>query len=123
MRCSYSAAGVRPEAKSSLQRRGRVLGQPPQFVVEADLDAPPCLAVEQRAFGNRPPGHLLETQPLRAELRLVGAMRLGLAALEFDGIGRLDAARRWNSTTSATPARPSRREASGMAVTRRTPRE
>jgi hypothetical protein len=30
--------------------------------------------------------------------------------------------KRWNSTTAATPESPSRRDASGMAVTRRTPR-
>ena len=115
LRRSYSAGGVRPEAKSSLQRRGRVLGQAPQLVVEADLDAPARLAVEQRALGNGAPGHLLETQSLRAELRLVGAMRLGLAALEFDGIGRLDVARAMelDDVGDAGEAEPARGERHG----------
>ena len=47
------------------------------------------LCIEQGPFGNRAAGHLLKAERLRAELGLIGAVELGLAALVFDGIGRL----------------------------------
>ena len=47
-----------------------------------------------------------------AELHLVGAMRLGLAALVFDGVGRLDAVRpmEFDDVGDARDPEPARRE-------------
>ena len=83
----------------------------------ATVLAPAGLAVEQRALGHRHAEHLLEADRLGAELDLVGAMRLGLAALVLDR-ERAAARRRrgTSSTTSAMPATPSASErAAGRA--------
>lgn len=68
-------------------RRRRFDGQRPQTGVEGHRHAPPRLSVEQRPLRHRAVEHLLQTQSLCAELHLVGAMRLGPAALVFDGVG------------------------------------
>jgi hypothetical protein len=76
------------------QSRRRILGHAPQLIIEANHDPTPRLAIKQRAFTDWTTDHFLETQGLRAKLRFVRAMRLGLAALIFDRIRRLLSFRR-----------------------------
>ena len=86
-----TGGGVRPAANRAAKASRGVLGQLPQIGVERHHDAPSRLAVEQRALGHRTSGHFFQAQRLGAELHLVGAMALRLAALVFDRKGGLAA--------------------------------
>ena len=77
--------GVRPA--------GRLLGFPAQGLVEDDVEAAPCLAVEERPLRDRDREHLLQTDRLRAELDPVAVVRLGLSSLVLDGEGKPGAVR------------------------------
>ena len=63
----------------------RPLGQGAQRRVKGDVQPPPRLAVEDRPGGDRHLQHLLQAHCLRAELDLVGAMRLRPTALVLHG--------------------------------------
>nr|WP_296450070.1 hypothetical protein [Phenylobacterium sp.] len=66
-------------------RLGRdTMGKGPQLGIERHERAPALLAVEQRAFGHRSIERFLQADGLGAELHLVGAVALGLAALVLD---------------------------------------
>jgi hypothetical protein len=68
----------------SAKGNGRILGELAQLGIERHADAALRLAVEQRTLGHRAAGHFFQAQRLGAELDLVGAMQLRLAALVFD---------------------------------------
>ena len=121
-RRARSAGGVRPAANSSPNCGAVVLGQPAQFGIEGHREPALCLGIEQRALRHGAAGHLLQAERLRAELHLVGAVELRLAALVFDGICRL-AIRPGAELDQIGDAREVQPlQASGSAVTRRRPR-
>lgn len=60
-----------------------------QLVIEHHGKPPLCFAVEQGTFRHALPGHLLEAKRLRAELHLIGSMKLRFPALVLDRIGLL----------------------------------
>ena len=118
-----TGGGVRPSANSAPKARAVSSVSRRNSASNGTTTRRLRLAVEQRALGHRASGHLLQAQRLGAELHLVGAMQLGLAALEFDGKGGLAAVAGDGTRRDRRRRRgSSRRQASGSAVTRRTPR-
>jgi hypothetical protein len=71
-----------------VRQAGRILGFPPQGLVENDVETVPGLAVEERPLRDRDEEHLLQTDRLRAELDPVTVVRLGLAPLVLHGEGQ-----------------------------------
>ena len=69
---------------------GRLLGFPPQSLVEDDVEAVPGLAVEERPRRDRYGEHLLQADRLGAELDLVAVVRLWFPPLVLDGKGKPD---------------------------------